>query len=111
MKVNEKQREINRRCYEKNKEDILIRLRVRAIERRTALQKAKDKPCIDCGIKYPYWVMQFDHKSNEKKLFNIGKKVWGLGLEKILAEIKKCDVVCANCHANRTFKRSHGEVI
>jgi hypothetical protein len=27
------------------------------------------------------------------------------GAERILAEVAKCDIVCANCHRLRTFER------
>jgi hypothetical protein len=27
------------------------------------------------------------------------------GLERILAEVTKCDIVCVNCHRERTFRR------
>lgn len=68
----------------------------------------KDKPCTDCGIKYPYYVMQFDHLPGEQKEFTIGTHRT-LPKEVLIAEANKCDVVCANCHAVRTWKRRHGE--
>lgn len=57
---------------------------------------------MDCGISYPYYVMQFDHRENKK--FTLGK-VLHHKLEKVLDEIAKCDLVCANCHAIRTHER------
>jgi hypothetical protein len=27
------------------------------------------------------------------------------GIDRILAEVAKCDIVCANCHRLRTFER------
>ena len=63
----------------------------------------KTRPCADCKQSYPYYVMQFDHVSGVK-LFDLahGKK---RGLPSVLAEIAKCEVVCANCHAERTHSR------
>jgi hypothetical protein len=66
------------------------------------IRKAKAKPCADCGIQYPYYVMQFDHVRGEKS-FQIGMSTAAKRLELILEEIEKCEVVCANCHAARTF--------
>lgn len=49
--------------------------------------------------------MQWDHKPEFEKLFTIGKH-WQFSEERILAEIAKCDLVCANCHAERTHQRA-----
>lgn len=68
------------------------------------VREQKDKPCIDCGVKYPYWVMQFDHIKGEKK-FDLGHAADRAGIAGLKAEIEKCEVVCANCHAERTHKR------
>jgi hypothetical protein len=99
-----------REYYRKNKEAAKKRKR-RAIEKRLKqIRAAKDKPCADCGIKYSYWIMQFDHVRGVK-LFNIGQKVWKLGIANLMKEILKCDVVCANCHAERTYRRTNGEFV
>lgn len=65
--------------------------------------KAKDVPCMDCGIKYPPYVMDFDHKGD--KVFEIAAASSAfMSLEKLVKEINKCDVACSNCHRIRTFK-------
>ena len=33
------------------------------------------------------------------------------GTERILAEVAKCDIVCANCHRARTFGRRRDEAL
>jgi hypothetical protein len=49
--------------------------------------------------------MDFDHINPDKKDSNVGRLVWGLTpWDKVLAEIEKCDLVCANCHRLRTYK-------
>lgn len=69
--------------------------------------KLKDKPCVDCGKKYPHYVMDFDHRSGESKLDSVSHLVNQnfLTYEQILKEVDKCDLVCANCHRIRTFTR------
>ena len=72
---------------------------------REQINKLKDVPCADCGGKFDPVVMDFDHVRGEK-LFNISVGVGtGQGIRKILAEIEKCEVVCANCHRLRTEER------
>lgn len=65
--------------------------------------------CIDCGETDPI-VLEFDHRDQIDKKFNVGKMVNGghFSWEKIKTEIEKCDVRCANCHRRRTyFQFSH----
>ena len=68
----------------------------------------KDKPCTDCGIKYPPECMDWDHVKG-KKLFSIAKGIVR-AKEKTLAEIAKCELVCANCHRIRTKRRKNASL-
>lgn len=70
---------------------------------RKLIQAIKDHECTDCQKKFGYWVMQFDHVRGVKK-FDIGSFGWRSEVE-VLAEIAKCELVCANCHADRTHRR------
>jgi hypothetical protein len=72
--------------------------------RRIYIQSLKEKPCADCKIQYPFYVMQFDH-CNGKKEFSVSHMI-SYSKEKILKEVLKCEVVCANCHAIRTYNRT-----
>ncbi len=59
--------------------------------------------CIDCGEIGPA-CLQFDHVRGQKE-FNVCHAAQrGLSLKRIKAEIGKCEVRCANCHAKRTAK-------
>lgn len=78
-------------------------------ENQKVINDIKSKPCQDCGLCFHSWQMQFDHVRGEKK-FNIATAVhqsYAFSLEAILEEVAKCDLVCANCHADRTYRRSH----
>jgi hypothetical protein len=67
------------------------------------LRDLRRVPCADCGGMFPPYVMDFDHRDPSKKLFAItGGHAPLLSREKLIAEIDKCDIVCANCHALRT---------
>jgi hypothetical protein len=66
-------------------------------------QHKTGKPCFDCGKVYPWYVMDYDHL--EGKRFNIGSARKTVPLDIVKKEIKKCQVVCANCHRERTYQR------
>lgn len=55
------------------------------------------EPCKYCGEKDPV-VKQFHHRRPEEKMFNIGNAWHTQGMESVVVEMDKCDVVCANCH-------------
>lgn len=75
-------------------------------ERQRVIRQAKDVPCADCGVKYPPHVMHFDHLPPFPKRYNVGAMIHHRGMSALLDEIAKCEVVCANCHAERTWRRS-----
>ena len=54
--------------------------------------------CIKCGYNKSLSALQFHHRDPSKKEFHLGSKR-GITLEKQLEELSKCDLVCANCHA------------
>lgn len=70
------------------------------------VRELKDgKPCTDCKVAWPYYVLQFDHVRGPK-LGNVAEMVGAaLSWASIEAEIAKCELVCANCHAARTHVR------
>ena len=63
---------------------------------------AKNRPCADCGVQYPFYIMQFDHLRDKR--FTIAGGMLS-GEQTLRDEIAKCDVVCANCHHARTYSR------
>lgn len=109
-------RQYNKSWYEQHRDEQKNRVAQRAIAhagtRRAWLAKAKDKPCTDCGVKYPPYVMDFDHVRGSK-LANVGhmatSRSW-YSLRAVEEEILKCDLVCANCHRERTHQRGYRPV-
>ena len=87
--------------YQRNKGWINAReAKVRDAKRRVMAHLKKD-PCIDCGECYPPYVMDFDHVRGEK-VCQIGCYL-NTSWKKILEELQKCELVCANCHRERTW--------
>lgn len=101
------QRKYVRQHYERNKQYYLDKARIRnravAREARAVLRLLKDVPCADCCRRYPPWVMQFDHVQGVK-LFDLGRGL-SVSVERVRLEAAKCEVVCSNCHADRTYRR------
>lgn len=58
---------------------------------------------MDCGGTFPPECMDFDHVRGVKE-FAVSKSRFNT-MKRVLAEIAKCDLVCANCHRIRTSKR------
>ena len=76
------------------------------LERANLVDSIKDVPCADCGIKYPPFVMDFDHLPEFEKIANIPKLInKRVAIKTLLDEIAKCEVVCSNCHRFRTMRR------
>jgi hypothetical protein len=65
----------------------------------------KDKSCKDCKQVFPPYVLDFDHRPGEIKLFNVGQVSKAWSVKRLFEEINKCDLVCSNCHRERTFSR------
>ncbi len=61
----------------------------------------EDHPCVDCGETDPV-VLQFDHRDPKNKKKDIARMPGSCTWDKILQEIAKCDVRCANCHLKKT---------
>ena len=90
--------------YKQNKQDYLKKNYSYKKKYVAWIRSLKNSSCVDCGIKYNPWIMHFDHREN--KLFGIAEAANNtISKKKVLEEIKKCDLVCANCHAERTYKR------
>ena len=71
------------------------------------IRQIKEKhPCADCKEHYHYSQMDFDHITGKKK-HNLARYAnSAVSLSTIKDEIKKCELVCANCHRYRTWLRT-----
>jgi hypothetical protein len=83
------------------------------------VRAAKNVPCADCGQRFQPVCMDFDHREGEAKhpaLRYAGGRVirsmTSLACQSprlFAIEAAKCDVVCANCHRLRTWRRRCGD--
>ncbi len=62
--------------------------------------------CADCGMRSEHSeIYDFDHRDPSKKVASVATLITKGTWEDFLAEIAKCEVVCANCHRIRTRAR------
>tara|TARA_R110000868_G_scaffold13711_12_gene63659 strand:+ start:4479 stop:4781 length:303 start_codon:yes stop_codon:yes gene_type:complete len=94
----------------KDKSTELAYYRQKAKEKKAFLIELKNVPCKDCGQRFHHSMMEFDHVPDRgKKKFCVANggcyslKEGGM----LQDEIKKCDIVCANCHCYRTYVRKN----
>lgn len=90
--------------------------RARARKRRDALKKEfrenmlvylNDKVCTICG-ETDVRTFEFDHVDQEEKTFTISQAVrLGYGWPEVMAELKKCRILCANCHKKHTAAQAN----
>ena len=97
-------KQLTRNHYKQNKSQYIVRSMRANRARRKYLQQLKSRPCADCGVQYPYYVMDFDHREGEEKLFEMNRISY-VSMSALKKEIEKCDLVCANCHRERTYQR------
>jgi hypothetical protein len=106
-------RAISRAYYEKNKERMKKQIRVTSDRNQAILKEEvneiKSQPCMDCGVSYPPYVMDFDHRPGVDKGGLVSKLVGNGSRKRVYEEIAKCDVVCSNCHRIRTHMRRNKE--
>lgn len=99
---------INREWYANHPEVKSGRMSTNARQRRLdahwrILDYLRAHPCVDCGERDPV-VLDFDHlRDKVKNISAMLRHRW----DAVLAEIDKCEVVCANCHRRRTARRAN----
>jgi hypothetical protein len=105
-------REYMRAWYQKHREQhialtLVVNRRARAAVRELVAE-LKRQPCTDCGGRFPPFLMDFDHVRGTKLGIISRMSTARMSWTKTLAEIEKCEVVCANCHRRRTHLRLVG---
>lgn len=92
-------------CRTCNREIGLIRRQPRV----EITDQAKLTGCADCGLvnaEHPE-IFDFDHRPGVVKVARVSSLLTKGTVEDLVAEIAKCDVVCANCHRIRTRSREN----
>jgi hypothetical protein len=75
------------------------------------LDRIRQVPCMDCGHRFPPCAMDFDHRDPASKRSAVMRMIGRAGTARILDEVAACDIVCANCHRLRTFRRRSTDTV
>ena len=65
-----------------------------------------EEGCQTCGYNEHPRALQFDHINPAEKLFNIAHLLT-CSMDKLLTELEKCRVLCANCHSIHSWQEQH----
>lgn len=105
----EKKRKWWRDWYHKNKAKKISWQEKRRTELRKWLREyKKGLVCSRCPESHEA-CLTFHHRDPKTKEFEVSMAPAGnYSIERILKEIKKCDVLCFNCHAKLHWKRRRG---
>lgn len=66
------------------------------------INNLKNVPCSICKSIYPEYNMHFDHINPKNKQRNISQ-LKSASVERLMAEIDKCQVLCALCHRRKSI--------
>lgn len=76
----------NKRCVDAGKERV------------ESLKLHYGGKCVKCGYNKCLAALQFHHRDPSQKEFHLGYKR-GISWDRQIEELNKCDLICANCHA------------
>jgi len=93
-----KKKFVEKRTYNDRKKYLIDAVAKRRRKIRLKVISVAGGKCAKCGYnKYPE-VLEFHHKDTSKKNFNVSSKGHCRSWERVSEEIKKCVLLCANCH-------------
>ncbi len=106
------QAEWSRNWYKRNKARVIANNVQRKKETREwYYQLRQGLSCADCGQTHPA-TLHFHHRDPAEKEFSVATAVRnGKNIKAIEKEIKKCIVLCANCHAIRHYDYNRGNLL
>jgi len=80
--------------------------RSRTLQKRKLWDIKEASGCVDCGEKYPHFMLDFDHLPGHEKVGNVSDVLANYSWDRAKKELEKCEVVCSNCHRLRSYIRN-----
>lgn len=94
-------------CGDNQKEKTAQRKKNKRRKQRKWLDSFKKSlACIKCG-ENRWWVLDFHHRDPKQKDTSVSRLIKSASRERVLKEIKKCDVLCSNCHRDLHYKENN----
>jgi hypothetical protein len=90
--------------YARNKAMRQVQILAYKVALKAEVAKIKLTGCIRCGYNKCAEAIEFHHKDSNKEA-TISNMVNNGQRKALLAEIKKCDILCANCHREAHYSR------
>ena len=105
-KNKEDQAKSSRKHYLNNKEKIKQRTQNKRKEFNEWFDNLKQSfKCKLCS-ESRHWVLDFQHRDPKTKEDKVSKIKRTFDKEKVLKEIEKCDILCANCHRDLHYQEN-----
>ncbi|MBU0957358.1 MAG: HNH endonuclease [Nanoarchaeota archaeon] len=98
-----RQKKASNKYYKKNKEEIYIRKRKRFQNLKRELVELLDGKCKICGYNNTIQALEFHHIQGNKEN-HMTRLIKDNSKQKVLKEIEKCILLCANCHRETHHK-------
>jgi hypothetical protein len=100
-----------RKWYAKNRKSENAHVKRRKLEiKKWFFEYKSNLSCSKCEENHPA-TLEFHHKRDQKKDKAIGNMVAdGCSIKKILEEVKKCEVLCSNCHKKFHFDEKTNKI-
>ena len=101
---------VDAKHYRENKEKQFIRVKINKAKLKQEIDDIKERAgCLYCGESDPC-CLDFHHTNKDDKTSGISSMFNNSSRGAIFEEIKKCEVVCANCHRKLHAGRLNGSV-
>lgn len=98
---------VGRKNLEAYRESERIRQKNGRAKLRAYIIEVKKAGCSRCGEKHPA-CLQFHHTDPSNKVDRVNRLLAQTkSLAKVVAEVEKCELVCANCHAKEHWNETH----
>ena len=98
-----KNREYQKKHYQSKKQYYFNKAKERQDFIKLFIERIKRLSKCKCG-ESRHWILDFHHRENKE--FDISKAASkGYSLEKIKKEIRKCDILCSNCHRDLHYQK------